>query len=169
MPRIRRRIMYYSKDLPSRLPNYLLHLTQPPKTKLYQAMRARKPLGHVLTQYLRASSSSNSPMPKAIGKNQCSTGTAAVSSTRVKTCGYSQRKAMASANSIAGKRYQFCVCLLKSGGCWKMDRRRVRTQRRLNHCLVSTSAKCNQEQIHQSRCRCSSRVGTTYMTTRFTK
>jgi hypothetical protein len=47
--------------------------------------------------------------------------------------------AMQNANRIAGKRSRFCVLLLKTGGCWKMDRRRVRTAMRLNHCLRRVS------------------------------
>ena len=37
---------------------------------------------------------------------------------------------------MAGKRYKFCVDLLKAGGCWKILRRRVRTAIRVNHCLM---------------------------------
>ena len=47
--------------------------------------------------------------------------------------------AIQNANKIAGKRRRFCVLLLKAGGCWKMDRRRVRTAMRLNHCLTQVS------------------------------
>lgn len=43
--------------------------------------------------------------------------------------------AMQRAKAIAGKSSRFWVRLLKAGGCWKMESRRVRTARMLNHCL----------------------------------
>ena len=42
---------------------------------------------------------------------------------------------MHNAKAMAGKRRRFCVCLLNAGGCWKMERQRVRIARRVNHCL----------------------------------
>lgn len=40
----------------------------------HQASLAKMPLGHLLTPHFRSSSKHNNPSPKAIGKNQCSTG-----------------------------------------------------------------------------------------------
>lgn len=39
------------------------------------------------------------------------------------------------ANAMAGKSSRFWVALLNAGGCWKIERRRVRTAIRVNHCL----------------------------------
>lgn len=70
---------------------------------------------------------------------------------------YSQKTAMQSANKIAGKRSRFCVRLLKAGGWSNIDRRRVRTAIRLNHCLGNV----NIEQLMQG--------AETYITTRLMK
>jgi hypothetical protein len=72
---LRRMVMYF-EAYQSRIP------IPPTPRQIYQAMRAKIPFGHVLTQYFLASSRSRSPIPNAMGRNQCSTGTAAVCNTR---------------------------------------------------------------------------------------
>ena len=104
-------------------------------SSLHQATLASKPRGHCLTKNFLASSKSNIPRPNVMGRNQCSTGTSAVPSTSCRRGMYSQKNAMTTANRIAGKSHRFCVRLLKIGGCWKIERRLVRTASRLNHCL----------------------------------
>lgn len=47
----------------------------------YHANLAKNLPGYLLTRNFRPSSNSNRPMPNAIGRNQCSTGTVVVSST----------------------------------------------------------------------------------------
>lgn len=54
--------------------------SQPPNQR-YQAILATKLPGNLLTRNFRASSKSNKPIPNAIGKNQCSTGTVVVART----------------------------------------------------------------------------------------
>lgn len=44
----------------------------------HQAILAKNPFGHVRIAHFRASSSIRSPIPKATGMNQCSTGTSVV-------------------------------------------------------------------------------------------
>lgn len=44
------------------------------------------------------------------------------------------------ANAMAGKSSRFWVALLNAGGCRKMERRRVRTAMRVNHCLREVSS-----------------------------
>lgn len=70
----------------------------------HHAAFAKNPLGHLRTANFRPSSSSKRPTPKAMGKNQCSTGTGVVANTVCRGGMYSQKKAMTSENKMAGKR-----------------------------------------------------------------
>lgn len=76
---------------------------------------------------------------------------------------------MTRANKIAGKRYRFCVSLLNRGGCWMMDRRRVRTANKLNHCLRFVRENAHAHGWPPIGGSPISAVDATYMTTRFTK
>jgi hypothetical protein len=73
-------------------------------TSFYQAHLAKMPSGHLLTAYFLPSSKNSIPNPKAAGKKKCSAGTRLVPRTLC-SCGmYSQKIAITSANTIAGKR-----------------------------------------------------------------
>jgi hypothetical protein len=72
----------------------------------YHAIFAIGDLGYFLTKNFRVSSSNRRPIPNAIGKNQCATGTMAVSSTWWNFGTYRKKIAIKSAKMIAGTRYQ---------------------------------------------------------------
>jgi hypothetical protein len=63
--------------------------------------------------------------PNAAGKKKCSAGTWDVKRTLWNLGISAQKIAMPRAKTMAGKRRRFCVRLLKAGGCWKIERRRV--------------------------------------------
>ncbi len=104
-------------------------------TVTYQAHLSNNPPGHFRTPNFLSSSKNKIPRPNVAGKKKCSAGTLLVWSV-LWSCGiYSQKIAIQRAKAMAGNKYQFWVCLLKSGGCWKILRRRVRKAIKLNHCL----------------------------------
>jgi hypothetical protein len=108
----------------------------------YQASLAAKPFGYFLTQYFRASSVSRIQNPNAIGKKKYSTGIPDVLIDRCSPGMYKKMKMTTREKMMAGNSQRFWVILLKAGGCWKMDRRRVLVAKRLNHCLRGIISKC---------------------------
>jgi molybdenum cofactor biosynthesis enzyme MoaA len=54
-------------------------------------------------------------------------------------------QASARAMSIAGKRYTFRVIDDPTGFCWNMDRRRVRVDSKLNHCMITRLKKSDRQ------------------------
>ena len=94
----------------------------------YHATFAKIDFGYLLTKNFLISSNNKRPIPKAIGKNQCATGTIDVESTEWNFGTYKKKMAINSAKTIAGTRYQLKRWLM-------IDRRRVRSANRLNHCL----------------------------------
>ena len=103
-------------------------------TPCYHAILATIDLGYLLTKNFLNSSNNKRPIPNAIGKNQCATGTIDVARTSWNFGTYKKNMAIKSAKMIAGTRYQLKRWLTT-------DRRRVRSANRLNHCLrISQSA-----------------------------
>lgn len=105
----------------------------------YQAILPNQLRGHFLTPHFLTSSKNKIPNPKAAGRKKCSAGTLLVPKTLCNCGMYNQKIAITNAKRIAGKMYRFWVTLLKTGGCWKILRRRVRRAMRLNHCLECVS------------------------------
>lgn len=97
-------------------------------TFYHQASLAKKLLGNFLTTNLRPSSNNSSPIPKAIGRNQYSAGITAVFRTVWNFGTYVKKMAMTRAKQMAGRRYQFILCV-------KTEILRTRTAKILNHCL----------------------------------
>ena len=91
----------------------------------YQAILANKPLGYFLHHHFRTSSVNSNHNPKATGKKKYSTGILLELIAVFRPGIYRKMKMTTSAKRMAGKRARFWVALLKIGGCWKMERRRV--------------------------------------------
>jgi hypothetical protein len=82
-------------------------------------------LGYFLHHHFRVSSANNNQSPKAAGKKKYSTGILLELIDVVRPGIYRKMKMTTNAKRMAGKRARFWVALLKIGGCWKMERRRV--------------------------------------------
>lgn len=103
----------------------------------YHAHRVKSLLGHFLTQYFLVSSRNKTSSPNAIGRKKFSTGTWDVPRVFYIAGIYNQKKAITSANSIAGKRYKFCVAILNNSGWRKILSLRVYMAIKLNHCMIT--------------------------------
>jgi hypothetical protein len=98
----------------------------------YQAILATSPLGYFLHHHFLTSSVNNNQSPNATGKKKYSTGILLELIAVFRPGIYRKMKITTNAKRIAGKRARFWVALLKIGGCWKMERRRVLVAIRLN-------------------------------------
>lgn len=105
---------------------------QTPKQNPYQASLASIPLGHLLHHHFLTSSVNNNQSPKATGKKKYSTGIWLELIVLCRPGIYKKMKMTTSAKRMAGNKARFCVALLKIGGCWKIERRRVRVAITLN-------------------------------------
>lgn len=112
-----------------------------PNKNTYHAILATIPLGHLLHHHFLTSSVNNNQSPNATGKKKYSTGILLELIALSRPGIYKKMKMTTSAKRIAGNRARFCVALLKIGGCWKMERRRVRVAIKLNLEKVLASCK----------------------------